>query len=144
TADGGQDGRTALILVADQVAEHALDVERVRAEDAVLDPLVDERLDRLLLPFQRGFAETGQAGIGRQAHEQVVAQPGVGQERFELSDLHGGTLTERDGTAKQKHQRLSPSNKITCPTTSGSYEVPKTNHAAGSGAASGSTSPLHA
>lgn len=33
--------------LADQIAEHAIDVKRVHARDAILDPLVDERLNRL-------------------------------------------------------------------------------------------------
>ena len=38
--------------------------------------------DRLLLPFERRLADAREAGVGAQADEQVVPQPGVGEERL--------------------------------------------------------------
>ena len=89
-ADGGHHGRSALVLVADHPADDRLDVERVAAQHPPLDPLVGQRLDRLLLPLQRRLADAGQARIRAQADEQVIAQSGVGQEGLELGDLHAG------------------------------------------------------
>ena len=58
------------------------------AQDSIFDPVVDQRLNGLLLPFERRLAETGQSGIGRQAHKEIVAQPGIGQKCFQARNFH--------------------------------------------------------
>src|SRR5207237_3051916 len=65
-----------------------VDIKRVVAKQARLDPVVQEHLYGALLPLERRLADAGQPGVGAQADEQVVAQPGVGQEGFEVDDLH--------------------------------------------------------
>ena len=71
-----------------------LDVERIAAEHPALDPLVQQRLDGLLLPFERRLADARQAGVGAQADEQIIPQPGVGQKRLEADDLQGTSRPE--------------------------------------------------
>ncbi len=87
-ADRGHDGGTALVLVADHPGSELLHGEGIRPEDAVDHPLVEERLHGLLLPLQGCFAEPRDAGICRQAEEQVIAETRVGEERLEPCDLH--------------------------------------------------------
>ena len=87
-ADRRHHRAAALVLVAHHGADDRLDVERVATQHPVLDPLVDEGLDRLLLPLQRGLADARQPGVGAEADEEVVAQPGVGHPGLELSDPH--------------------------------------------------------
>ena len=87
-ADGRHHGRAALVLVADHAPDDGFDVKRITSEDASLDPLVQQGLDGLLLPFQRGFADAREPVIGGQPYEQVVAQAGVGHESLEPGDLH--------------------------------------------------------
>ena len=91
-ADRRHHGRAALVLVADHPADDGLDVERVAAQHPPLDPLVQHGLDRPLLPLERRLADARQAGIGPQADEQVIPQPGVGQEGLEADDLQHGVL----------------------------------------------------
>src|SRR5262249_57505260 len=49
-----------------------------------------EGLHGLSLPFERRLAKPGQPCVGGESHEQVVAQPGVGQKSFELQNAHNG------------------------------------------------------
>src|SRR5262249_41009596 len=86
-ADRGHDGRAALILVADHPANHAFDIERVTAEHARFHPLVREGLDGLLLPLESCLAHSREARVGPQADEEVVAQTGIGHQRFKPRDL---------------------------------------------------------
>ena len=88
-ADRGHHGRAALVLVADHAADDRLDVEGIATDDARGDPFVEEHLDGALLPLERGLADAGQAGVGGQADEQVVADAGIGEEGLEAGDLHG-------------------------------------------------------
>jgi hypothetical protein len=87
-ADGGHHRRAALVLVADQVADQALDVERIARQHPAFDPLVAQRLNGPFLPLQCRLADSGQSTVGGQADEQVVPQPRARQERFEPRDLH--------------------------------------------------------
>ena len=77
------DGRAALVLVADHAANQRFDVERIAPQHASLDPLMGERLDGFLLPFESCFSHARQAGVGVQANEQIVPQPGVGHQGSE-------------------------------------------------------------
>ena len=49
---------------------------------------MQQRFYRLFLPFERRFANAGQFVIGAQANKEIVAQTGIGQERFEADELH--------------------------------------------------------
>jgi hypothetical protein len=89
-ADRRHHRAATLVLVTHHRADDRLDVERVAAQHTVLDPLVDEGLDGLLLPLQRGLAHPRQSGVGAEPDEEIVAQTGVGHPCFELSDSHTG------------------------------------------------------
>src|SRR5262245_42256067 len=78
----------ALILIANHVADDRLDIKRIAAEHPALDPPVAQRLDGPLLPLERRFADAAEAGIGREAQEEVVAQTGIREEGFKTSDFH--------------------------------------------------------
>src|SRR5262249_38480887 len=67
------------------------DVEGIPAGDAVGDPLFDKDLNRPFLPLERSLADAGQAGVGGQADEEIVAQPGIGEKGLEALDLHAGS-----------------------------------------------------
>src|SRR5262249_27771968 len=68
--------------------------ERIAADDARRDPLLDENLDCALLPFERGFADPGQPRIRGETHEQIIAQAGIGEKRLQAFDLHAGTPSQ--------------------------------------------------
>ena len=87
-ADRRHDGGAALVLIANHPADYGFMVAGVNAQDPIFYPFVNEGLHGLLLPFERCFAKACQARVGRQAHEQVVPQPGVGEERLEADDLN--------------------------------------------------------
>jgi hypothetical protein len=81
-----------LILVANEIAEQPLDVPRILSQQPLFEPFVNQRPDRLLLPFQRRFADPRQTCVRREPQEQVIPQSAVGEEGFQLDDLHGATL----------------------------------------------------
>jgi hypothetical protein len=87
-ADGREDGRAALILVADHVGGQRLDIVGVGPDDPLRHPVVQQALDGPLLPFQRRLADADEPRVGRQPQEQVVPQSCVGQEGFEAGDAH--------------------------------------------------------
>jgi len=58
-----------LVLIANQVTNDPLDIEWVAAQDPPFEPLVAQRLDGLLLPFERRFADASQSAIGGQPQE---------------------------------------------------------------------------
>ena len=60
----------------------------ITADEARGDPFVEQHLDRAFLPFERRLANADEPGIGLEADEQVVALPGIGDQRFEGRDLH--------------------------------------------------------
>src|SRR5262249_48689830 len=113
-ADGGENGRAALVLIADQVAGESLHLEWVHSDDTVFDPVLDQYLDRPLLPLERCLAEPGQSRIGGETHEQVIPQPGVGQERFEPGNLHRGEANRWAESGKVKSgEHSAPIGRVT-------------------------------
>src|SRR5579875_2306640 len=59
SADRRHHRRTALVLIADHVADDGLDVERIATQYAPFDPFVTECLNRLFLPLQSSFPHSG-------------------------------------------------------------------------------------
>ena len=110
-ADGRHHRAAALVLVADHLAEGALDVEGAGAQHARLGPFVDQRAHGLLLPLQRGLADAVQAVVGVQAHEQIVAQAAVGHQRLDADDLHAWVsgLSRRRRRACSQRAAVAPS-----------------------------------
>ena len=63
--------------------------ERIDAENPLFDPIVQQALDRPLLPLERRLADARKTGVSGQLQEQIVAEAGVSEKRVELDDLHG-------------------------------------------------------
>src|SRR5262249_52967876 len=112
--------RTALVLVADQRLGKPLGIVGVGAQDAVLDPFVEQRLDRLFLPFERRLAQTRQPGVGGEAHEEIVSQAGVGEERLQADNLHRRSVPEAAARGKEKAMSTT---KVALVTGSGKRRV---------------------
>ena len=82
--------RPGIVLDLVEPEPQILDAERIAADEVAVGELVDERLDRELLPAERAVAPADDAVVGRDLDDEEVPPVGVDDERLHPLDRSAG------------------------------------------------------